>query len=448
MDRISQLRRFGLFDAGVPRYTSYPTPPHFSDAVTDDVAAGWISALPAGATVSLYVHIPFCRRLCWFCACRTQGVASDAPVRAYVEVLRREIDLLAARLPAGVRLSRLHLGGGTPTLLPPATMTDLVARLTALAERAPGFEVSVEVDPCEIDDTRMDALAGAGMTRASVGVQDFHPSVQRAIGRVQSFDATRKMVEGLRRREVSVSLDALYGLPGQTAARQVDTLHKVLALAPDRISLLGYAHVPRMSRRQRLIPAADLPGGQARLHVFETAARLLEWDGFRRVGTDHFVRPGDALETAWRARLLRRTFQGYTDDPADALIGLGASAVSRLPQGYAQNAPRTADYIAAIGSGCFATRRGHALSDADRMAGVLIEELMCFGEIDANRAALRSGASRAACLRALASLTDAFADALTVDSAGLRVRPGMEPLIRPMAARLDAYGPFRHNHVT
>ena len=241
----SQLASLGLFDAKVPRYTSYPTAPHFNNDVGPDVYADWISQIQPGSAVSLYVHVPFCRRLCWFCACRTQGTQTDSPVAAYLETLKAEIALLGRHLPEGVKLSRLHWGGGTPTLLGPTMMEELARTILDVAPLAEQAEFSVEIDPNEIDGDRLDALAAAGMNRASIGVQDFDPQIQEIIGRIQSFDVTRRAVDMIRDRDIaSLNADILFGLPHQTKARMTESVQKLLSLSPDRVALYGYAHVP------------------------------------------------------------------------------------------------------------------------------------------------------------------------------------------------------------
>ncbi len=240
MTEESQLARLGLFDARVPRYTSYPTAPQFTDAVGSSLFRQWVGAIAPGSRISLYLHVPFCRRLCWFCACRTQGTSSDDPVIAYVETLKSELALLRDVLPEGVTLSRLHWGGGTPTLLPAAQMRDLARAVFDVVPMGEGAEFSVEIDPNEIDAGRLDALAEAGMNRASIGVQDFDPEIQQIIGRDQSYDITRDAVEMIRARGVhSLNADILYGLPNQTRARVADSVQKLLSLSPDRVALYG-----------------------------------------------------------------------------------------------------------------------------------------------------------------------------------------------------------------
>ena len=288
MSTRTQLARLGLFDAKVPRYTSYPTSPHFSDAVQPTDFVRWIESIPENGQISLYLHVPFCRRLCWFCACRTQGTVSGEPVTAYVETLKDELSLLKRHLPRGVSLSRLHWGGGTPTLLQPDHMRDLSASIREVADFADGYEFSVEIDPNEIDTARLDALFEGGMNRASIGVQDFDPDIQKTIGREQSFDTTKRAVDMIRERGIqSLNADILYGLPHQTRARIVDSVQKLLSLSPDRVALYGYAHVPWMAKRQQMIPSEALPTPEERLDLFETARKLFLWDNYDEIGIDH-----------------------------------------------------------------------------------------------------------------------------------------------------------------
>jgi len=447
MDETSQLARMGLFDARVPRYTSYPTAPHFAGGVTGDLFADWIRAIPPGSEISLYVHVPFCRRLCWFCACRTQGTQSDAPVRAYVEVLKAEIALLGGLLPEGVRLSRLHWGGGTPTLMTPDLIAGLAAALARAVPFGPDAEFSVEIDPGEIDDARLDALADAGMNRASIGVQDFDPDIQRIIGREQSYEITRAAVEGIRARGVrSLNADILYGLPDQSRARIADSVQKLLSLSPDRVALYGYAHVPWMARRQMMIPSDTLPTPQERLTLFNVARELFVWDGYREIGIDHFARESDGLATAQAAGRLRRNFQGYTDDTSEVLIGLGASAISRLPQGYAQNAPATSAYTRAVREGRFATGRGHVFSDEDRLRGRLIEALMCDFRIDAAEIVARFGVAPERLMAMFAATERAFPGMVEVSAGGLAISERGRPLTRMIARTFDAYDLSKAGH--
>lgn len=443
----SQLSRLGLFDARVPRYTSYPTAPQFGGGVTTAEFINWIEAVPAGSEISLYLHVPFCRRLCWFCACRTQGTVSDDPVRAYAKVLKAEIALLRAHLAPGVRLSRLHWGGGTPTMLAPELITDLAATIFDVVPMGPGAEFSVEIDPMEVDAPRLDALAAAGMNRASIGVQDFDPEIQATIGREQPYETTVAVAEMIRARGVaSLNADILYGLPHQTDARIADSVQKLLALSPDRVALYGYAHVPWMSRRQQMIPSDAIPTPQERLGLFETARTLFVADGYDEIGIDHFARPTDGMAKAAKAGTLRRNFQGYTDDTSPVLIGLGASSISRFPQGYAQNASATAVHTKAIRAGQFSTHRGHVFSGEDKLRGRLIEALMCDFRI--NRAEiLRDYDVSADRLQTLLSdAANAFPGMVALDDTGLSIPPEGRPLTRMVARMFDAYDQSKAKH--
>lgn len=443
----SQLMRLGLFDARVPRYTSYPTAPHFSASVTSGLFASWIEAIPEGSSISLYMHVPFCRRLCWFCACRTQGTSSDDPVIAYAQTLLDEISLLRRHLPRGVTLSRLHWGGGTPTMLPPDQMKILADAVFSVVPLGPGAEFSVEIDPNEIDAPRLDALVGAGMNRVSIGVQDFDPEIQKTIGRDQSYDLTRQVADMVRDRGVtSLNADILYGLPHQTKERIAASVQKLLSLSPDRVALYGYAHVPWMSRRQQLIPSDSMPTPEERLRLFETASRLFEWDGYRAIGIDHFARPEDGLATAQAAGRLRRNFQGYTDDTAPVLVGLGASSISRFPQGFAQNAPSTSAYTKAVRAGTFSTHKGHVFNGEDRLRARIIEALMCDFHLSRDEILRDHDVTPARLDDMLTAAANAFPGMVRIDTNGLSIPPHGRPLTRMIARAFDAYDQTKAQH--
>ncbi|MCB4456644.1 oxygen-independent coproporphyrinogen III oxidase [Leisingera sp. McT4-56] len=449
MEQKAQLAELGLFDAKVPRYTSYPTAPHFGKETDSAQFSSWISKISPGSSISLYMHVPFCRRLCWFCACRTQGTHSDAPVEAYAEVLKAEIALLKAQLPEGITLSRLHWGGGTPTLLSADLIRGLAAAITEAIPLAPRAEFSVEIDPNEIGDRRLDALAEAGMNRASVGVQDFDSTIQQAIGRIQSFESTRAAIEQLRAHGItSLNADILYGLPHQTPAIMTESVQKLLSLTPDRVAVYGYAHVPWMAGRQSMIRSDALPTPESRLELFETARQLFLWDGYREIGIDHFARPHDGLAVAQQTGRLRRNFQGYTDDPAEVLIGIGASAISRFPQGYAQNAPGTSNYVRAIRDGQFATARGHAFGGEDLLRARLIEALMCDFRICREEILSRFAVPEDRLERMFEAASAAFPGMLAVSAKGLAIREEAHPLTRMIARSFDAYDLSQAGHST
>lgn len=436
----TQLSRLGLFDAKVPRYTSYPTSPHFKNDVNSGDFSSWIEAIPENTDISLYLHVPFCRRLCWFCACRTQGTASGEPITAYVETLKDELSLLKRHLSSGVRLSRLHWGGGTPTLLSPEHMRDLAATVREVADFADGYEFSVEIDPNEIDASRLDALFESGMNRASIGVQDFDPEIQKTIGREQSFDTTKRAVDMIRDRGIqSLNADILYGLPDQSRSKIVDSVQKLLSLSPDRVALYGYAHVPWMAKRQQMIPSDALPRPDERLDLFETARKLFVWDNYDEIGIDHFATKEDGLSVAAREGTLRRNFQGYTDDTSDVLVGLGASSISKFPQGYAQNAPATSAYTKAIRAHEFSTVRGHTFTDQDKLRARMIEMLMCDFRVNTAELVRDYDTTKAEVTAMLNRANSEFENILVVDENGLFVPASARPLTRMIARSFDAY---------
>lgn len=438
MEREHILGQYGLFETNVPRYTSYPPANRFGPDTGRRYVSTWLDAVPADGDVSIYIHIPFCRRLCWFCACRTQGTRSLRPLSLYMETLLTELARVRRCLQDGVRMSRLHLGGGTPTLLSPDMMAELLRAVFGAFPMSPAFEFSVEIDPTEADPALLDLLAEFGVDRVSVGVQDFAPDVQAAIGREQSFEATRTVVDTVRDGGTqSLNFDLLYGLPHQTEESLLKTLDQVITLSPDRIALYGYAHVPWVSKRQALIPSDALPDPRSRFRLASLADRTLLEAGYQAVGFDHFAKPGDGLARAARDGHLVRGFQGYSDDPAPVLIGLGASAISRFPEGYAQNAVSTSAYQQRIGAGDLAAARGYALTGRDRLLSTMIQSLLCRAMIDRDEiAALFPDMSRMSA-SLINGLAKTFGPVLAEDGATLSVKEGYRSLLRIMAAHID-----------
>ncbi|KQI73696.1 coproporphyrinogen III oxidase [Loktanella sp. 5RATIMAR09] len=442
MEQIDTLRALGLFDARVPRYTSYPTAAAFSPQTGANFQRDALAALDPNDPVSVYMHIPFCERLCWFCACHTQGTKTLGPVESYIESLEAELELLRNTLPAGLRMGRLHWGGGTPTILPPPLIHRLSRAIRDVFPTADDFEFSVEIDPTMVDRAKIDALAAEGMTRASIGIQDFDPEVQAAIGRMQPFDVTRTCVDDLRAAGVrSLNTDLVYGLPHQTNARIEDTIDKVLTFAPDRVALFGYAHVPWVSKRQKLIDEDALPDDMARYVLATLAAERFVAAGLTPIGIDHFARPGDDLETSLQAGQLRRNFQGYTADSCQSLIGLGASSISRFPGGYVQNAPATAAYKQRIAAGGFAASRGYQMTAQDQLRARAIEHLMCEFTLDLNDLASEFGPQSAALKPSLSFMAERFAPYAVFDGHKLAIAPEGQPLTRMIASVLDQHVP-------
>ncbi len=442
MEHIETLKALGLFDARVPRYTSYPTAAVFTPTVGDAFQSRALGALDPNVPVSVYIHIPFCERLCWFCACHTQGTQTLGPVESYIETVEAELELLQKTVPEGVRMGRLHWGGGTPTILPPQLIHRLAEAIRAVFPQTDDFEFSVEIDPTMVDRGKIDALAAQGMTRASIGIQDFDPEVQAAIGRLQPFDVTKACVDDLRAAGItSLNTDLVYGLPHQTNARIEDTIEKVLTFAPDRVALFGYAHVPWVSKRQKLIDEAVLPDDLARYTLASLAAARFTDAGLTPIGIDHFARPGDELETSLQAGSLRRNFQGYTADTCQTLIGIGASSISRFPDGYVQNAPATAAYKQRIAAGGFAGARGYHMTPEDQLRARAIEHLMCNFQLDLDALAAEFGPAAYALAPSLNTMVTRFAPYVTQNDMLLRIAPEGQPLTRIIASVLDQHVP-------
>jgi oxygen-independent coproporphyrinogen-3 oxidase len=359
-------------------------------------------------------------------------------VATYVEALKAEVAAVRAHLPRSVRMARLHLGGGTPTILSPELMQELLGALYQAFDTAPGFEFSVEIDPTEAAPALLKTLADWNMTRASIGVQDFAPRVQEAIGRPQSFEDTRRVVDMLRVFGVgSINLDLLYGLPFQTRESMMATLEQVLSLTPDRLALFGYAHVPNMSKRQVMIDVSELPDTRMRYDLSQRAALRLEDAGFDALGIDHFARPEDSLARAKAARRMRRNFQGYTDDPCATLIGLGASAISQYREGYVQNAVATAAYHSHVEARGISGHKGYALTPEDKVIGDMVQQLMCYGAIDLDAVTERFPEQAQLVAAEAAALLTRFPDALDREASAVCMRPEARPLARIIAATMD-----------
>ncbi len=419
----------------LPRYTSYPTAPYFGPEVEAATYRDWLAALPPDRPFSLYLHVPFCRSLCWYCGCHTTATQRSEPVERYLDMLEFELQHLAAALPARLPLIHVHWGGGSPTLVRAPRFLGIMNRLRRSFDLRADAEIAVEVDPRSLRDDFIAAMAEGGVTRVSLGVQTFDETVQGAINRVQPFAQVAGAVARLRDAGLgAINADLLYGLPGQTVGSCLSTTQRLLDLAPERVSVFGYAHVPHLKAHQRMIAEAELPGAAERLAQADGIGGLLEGRGYTAIGLDHFARADDELARAQRAGRLRRNFQGYTADPADTLLGVGASAIGCLPQGYVQNTASTAAWQRRVLAGEFATARGIAVSAEDRLRRAIIERIMCDLEADVAALAAAHGLPQPT-----ADLAELEADGVVTWQRGrLRVREAFRPLARVVAAAFDA----------
>jgi oxygen-independent coproporphyrinogen III oxidase len=371
----------------VPRYTSYPTAPHFSTHFPAATYREWLGRLDPIEPVSLYLHVPFCKQMCWYCGCNMKLTARYSPVATYVRHLLEEIDLIADVLPARMPVSHLHFGGGTPTVLEPEDLAAVMARLTERFQVLPDAELAIESDPRTLTDSMIDQIGSLHFNRASFGVQEFDRKVQAAINRIQPPEMVERAIEGLRAAGVpNINFDLIYGLPHQNAAALCRTVEQCVAMKPDRIALFGYAHVPWVAKNQRMIDDDALPTAFERAEQAHAAAVALVSSGYAQIGIDHFARPDDSLAIAATVGRLHRNFQGYTSDTARTLIGIGATAIGRTPQGYVQNASETGAWSRAVAAGKFPVARGHILREQDSLRSYVIERIMCDGSVDLSAA--------------------------------------------------------------
>jgi oxygen-independent coproporphyrinogen-3 oxidase len=424
----------------LPRYTSYPTALAFQPIAAGPDARGWIGRTEAHAPISAYVHVPFCRRLCWYCGCHTTVAHDYERIGAFFEVIRREVDLAAEALGPHAGLAHLHFGGGSPNALSPEHFLALAEQLKTRLMLRPEAEFAVELDPGLLERSFITALGEAGVTRASLGVQTFDPVVQAKVNRIQPFDQVAAAVEALRAAGVKgLNFDLMYGLPRQDEDSVARSAELALELAPDRVSVFGYAHVPWMKKHQQVIAEADLADAAGRWAQAAAADAVLTEAGYVRIGLDHYAKPDDGLARAVREGRLRRNFQGYTDDPADVLVPFGPSAIGQFRQGFVQNAAAADVWREAVGRGELPLARQLALSPEDRLRAAVIERLMCDLSVDVGAVCTSHGHAPDALDAGIAAAAALGEDGIC-EVAGRRVRvpEAARRLVRAAAACFDA----------
>jgi oxygen-independent coproporphyrinogen-3 oxidase len=438
----------GKYDRPGPRYTSYPTAPHFAESFGAepfyDAIVRTNQIEPDTRGLSLYFHLPFCDTLCYFCGCNMIITHNPKRIDQYLDHLEREIAQVSALLNPERRVEQLHWGGGTPTYLSP----DQIARLGQFIRKHFSFrddaEVSVEIDPRGLERAHLEALRAAGFNRASLGVQDFNHDVQVAVNRVQSFEETNRALETLRELGFSsINLDLIYGLPLQTEETFAETLQTVLNMRADRLAVFSYAHVPWMKKHQNVIPEAKLPGPAMKLRMLKRTIAMLLEAGYVYIGMDHFAKPDDELAVAQREGKLYRNFQGYSTHAHCDLYAFGVSAISMLENVYAQNAKELGHYYKRVSAGRLATSRGYRLSDDDRLRRYVINKLMCDMRLEVPLVSAAFGIDFMNYFApALESLRTLAADGLLeMDDTQITISPLGRLLIRNVAMAFDAYLP-------
>jgi len=446
-DRVNQL--LSRLDVPGPRYTSYPTADRFAGTFgathyrsalqrrAREVAAGVASPL------SVYVHIPFCESVCYYCACNKVVTRQHDRAIEYLQALQRELDSHVAVLGPAQPLTQLHLGGGTPTFLNDDELRLLMTMLRTAFRIEPDAEVSIEVDPRTVDVQRLRHLAVLGFNRLSFGVQDFNPEVQQAVHREQSYESVESLVHAARDIGFeSINADLIYGLPRQTPTTFLHTIAQMVALRPDRIALYAYAHLPERFKPQRRIHVHELPTAGDRVHMLRAAISGFQGEGYTHIGMDHFALAGDPLAVAKREGRLHRNFQGYSTQADCDLIGLGVSAISKIGRCYSQNDKRLPGYLETVGRAQFASVRGIELSDDDLLRREVIMALMCQGRVSFEAIELEHPTVR---------VREAFADELerllplqaqglvTVEPSAIQVTPLGWYFVRAIAMVFDRY---------
>ena len=441
-DAHSIKEKILTYDQLVPRYTSYPTAPHFQPGLTHQKYASWLEDLPQNTRLSLYIHVPFCPKMCWYCGCHTKITKRYEPVKQYTRLIEREIDILSKILGRNRPVTHIHFGGGSPGILNAADFSSIMQRLENNFTIADNAEIAFEIDPREITESRIKAYAKHGLNRASIGVQDFDDKVLKAVNREQPFELTKNTVALLREHGINgINFDLLYGLPEQSIDTITRTIEQSLTLAPERFAFFGYAHVPWMKKHMRMIDENALPEKEERYDMFERAASMLSANGYEQIGIDHFAKPGDALLTAFKNKTLRRNFQGYTTDTADAMIGLGVSSIGKMPQGFTQNAPDMPVYSKAIEKEELPAIKSCPLSSEDLLRADIIEQIMCFFEVDIPTICKKHHVNENHLSAELESLQEFIDDGLVILSEDkiLSIPGQARMLTRLIAAAFDEY---------
>lgn len=427
-----------------PRYTSYPSAQYF-EPLGPTAYGSWLGTLDPTEPVGLYLHVPYCEDMCWFCGCNTKATHRRLPVAGYVDTLIAEIALVGRKLNLPPVLHSIHFGGGSPTLLTPEDLERIFAAIETTFRRTAATEVSIEIDPRRLTVEKADAYAALGFNRASLGVQDTDPEVMHAVNREQPYAVVRAAADMLRARGIdALNVDVMYGLPRQTRATIAQTLRDVVSLQPDRISFFSYAHLPALKKHQRLIDGALLPGTEAKAASYLQIVEALSLAGYVAIGIDHFAKPTDDLARCLRERTMRRNFQGYSTLPNDLLIGIGASAIGETHHGIAQNVTASHQYRHAITAGSLATARGWRFTYEDRMRRDVIRDLMCYFAADTGVIAQRHGYP-ADYLDLELDLLAPYEEAglVTIDRRKVTFHSPLRMLVRPVAAAFDAYAARR-----
>ncbi|MBT3939377.1 MAG: oxygen-independent coproporphyrinogen III oxidase [Pelagibacterales bacterium] len=370
---------------GLPRYTSYPTAPQFSEKIGEKEYKKWLYKINKDNSISLYFHIPFCTKLCWFCGCTTKIINKNTPLIKYLDLLKKEIKNVSIFVK-DVPVKHIHFGGGSPSLVPASNFISFMKFINNNFNVSSNAEIAIEIDPRTVDIHKINAYKKMNINRVSIGVQDFNTEVQKAINRIQPFKQVSKLVEILHKKNIKdINIDLIYGLPFQTKKSINKTIKQTISLSPGTISYFGYAHVPWMKKNQKMIKDKQLPSKDLRILMFSSANKILEKAGYIPIGLDHFSHPKNKLFKAFNNKTLKRNFQGYSTDKSDTILGFGLSSISSFKEGYIQNVIDNSKYNEMIKEKKYPIARGFQLTVEDIERRNIIMSLMCFFEAKVNK---------------------------------------------------------------
>lgn len=431
-----------------PRYTSYPTAVQFSEQHGLKTAQNWMQELNPKRPISLYTHIPFCEKLCWYCGCHTTIPNGYDRIGRFFKTALQEIELWKEQLGSYAGASHVHFGGGTPNALNADHMLELLDALHAAFAIREDAEIAIELDPRTLDLNMIRSLAAGGVNRASLGVQDFDAKVQRAVNRVQPFEQVKEAVDRLRNWGIKgLNFDLLYGLPFQTAETVKESAKLAVKLGPDRISAFGYAHVPWFAKHQKAIDESALPNTEERFELYHIILETLQAEGYIAIGLDHFAREDDPLALASKEGRIRRNFQGYTDDACDTLIAIGPSGISEFENGYSQNFKNIRDWSDCVKAGKLPISRGVPITAEDKLRRHVIERLMCDLTVDVAQICQEHGFNPIClddCFLRLASIAK---DGLcSIEGYLVTIPPEARIFMRTIAQAFDAYAADQNSH--
>jgi len=429
------------YNKNVPRYTSYPTAPHFKSDFDYQQAISHLKNLDANQPVSLYIHIPFCEILCLYCACNTKIVSTQKPVESYLEYLKTELSILKNTLPGKLKVDHLHFGGGTPTTMSAKNFDVLFTHLKEAFDIDYNGELSIEIDPRVITDDKIDMFVKAGINRVSFGVQDFDKDVQTAINRDQPYELVSEVVQKLRDRGIeSVNFDLIYGLPSQSVKTIEETVRLTKEIMPERISIYGYAHVPHIKKHQKVLEQYHIPAASERFEIFKKAKNDLMDIGYEFVGIDHFVLKNDSLHSSYKNKTMHRNFQGYTTDKNKTMLSLGSTAISQTENTYMQNNHDLSSYREAIDEGKLPIAKFIELTEDDKIRRDIIEKLLCYYEVNLNDIEKMYGLEQGSFSTELSMLQNFQADGIIeINDRVIKVQPECKILVRIIASYFDDY---------